>query len=50
MFGMVLDPSTNPLHVDAVWVNDRKSVILIQTDQGTYIAGEATRLNKVPAP
>ncbi len=44
-------PTTaNPVHVDAVWVDNRKSVMLIQTDQGTYIAGEATRLQKISAP
>ena len=38
------------VHVDAVWVNERKSVMLIQTDQGTFIAGEATQLSGAPAP
>jgi hypothetical protein len=36
--------STNPVHVNAIWVEDRGSVILIQTDPGTFIAGEATML------
>lgn len=36
--------SGNPVHVDAVWVNNRTGVFLIQTDPGTFIAGEAKRL------
>jgi hypothetical protein len=39
--------STNPVHVNAIWVEDRGSVILIQTDPGTFIAGEATLLRNL---
>jgi len=30
------------VHIDTFWVNDRNSVLLIQTDQKTFIAAEAT--------
>lgn len=36
--------STNPVNVNAIWVEDRSSVVLIQTDPGTFIAGEASIL------
>lgn len=37
--------SGNPVHVNVIWVDDRKSVLLIQTDPGTFIAGEAKKLS-----
>lgn len=40
--------STNPVTVDAVWVDDRNSVLLIQIDPGTFIAGEAKRVRSLP--
>ncbi|MDH5676893.1 MAG: hypothetical protein OEZ06_32555 [Myxococcales bacterium] len=33
--------SNNPVHVDIVWVEDGKEVLLIQRDEGTFIAGSA---------
>lgn len=42
--------STNPVHIDAVWVDGRESVLLIQTDPGTFIAGEARKMKNVKAP
>jgi hypothetical protein len=42
--------SANPVHVDAVWVDGRDSVLLIQTDPGTFIAGEARKMKNVKAP
>jgi hypothetical protein len=38
------------VHVDAVWVDGRDSVLLIQTDPGTFIAGEARKIEKVKPP
>ena len=40
--------TTNPVTVDAVWVDDRNSVLLIQIDPGTFIAGEAKRVRSLP--
>jgi hypothetical protein len=40
--------STNPVTVDAVWVDDRNGVLLIQIDPGTFIAGEAKRVRSLP--
>jgi len=40
--------STNPVTVDAVWVEERNSVLLIQIDPGTFIAGEAKRVRSLP--
>lgn len=40
--------STNPVTVDAVWVDERNSVLLIQIDPGTFIAGEAKRVRSLP--
>lgn len=40
--------STNPVTVDAVWVDERNSVLLIQIDAGTFIAGEAKRVRSLP--
>jgi hypothetical protein len=42
--------SANPVHVDAVWIDNRQGVLLIQTDPGTFIAGEAKRLHRVRRP
>lgn len=39
--------STNPVNVNAIWVEDRSSVVLIQTDPGTFIAGEASLLQNL---
>ena len=33
---------------DAVWVDERNSVLLIQIDPGTFIAGEAKRVRSLP--
>ncbi|MFN8601258.1 MAG: hypothetical protein U0842_12365 [Candidatus Binatia bacterium] len=42
-------PTTiNPVTVDAVWTDDRNSVLLIQIDPGTFIAGEAKRVRSLP--
>jgi hypothetical protein len=40
--------STNPVTVDAVWVDERNGVVLIQIDPGTFIAGEAKRVRSLP--
>lgn len=40
--------TTNPVTVDAVWVDERNSVLLIQIDPGTFIAGEAKRVRSLP--
>lgn len=40
--------TTNPVTVDVVWVDDRNSVLLIQIDPGTFIAGEAKRVRSLP--
>lgn len=40
--------TTNPVTVDAVWVDDRNGVLLIQIDPGTFIAGEAKRVRSLP--
>lgn len=40
--------TTNPVTVDAVWTDDRNSVLLIQIDPGTFIAGEAKRVRSLP--
>ncbi len=42
--------STNPVNINAVWVEKRDAVLLIQTDPGTFIAGEARKLKNVKAP
>jgi hypothetical protein len=31
-----------------VWVDERNSVLLIQIDPGTFIAGEAKRVRSLP--
>lgn len=42
--------NANPVHIDAFWVDNRESVLLIQTDPNTFIAGEATQLRRIPRP